>query len=139
MQWRKNNFSVTDNKKLLPLKFIVAALHTTYFGESRSRELIKKSFKNSTVLSLFAAKKPIGFVRLISDYATFTYICDFYIDPEYRGKGLGQWLMQCLMKHPVGRVAGFLLLTRDAQKFYKKCGFHQNKPLQKAIMGMKRA
>jgi ribosomal protein S18 acetylase RimI-like enzyme len=138
MRWSKKGFVVTDNKKLLPLKYVVAALRTTYFGESRSRELIKKSWRNSTVLSLFVGKKPIGFVRLISDKATFTYICDFYVDPNYRGQGLGQWLLKCVMQHPVGKVSGFLLLTRDAQKFYKKCGFHQNKSLQKAVMGMKR-
>lgn len=38
----------------------------------------------------------VGFARLITDYVTFGYITDVYVLPEYQGKGLGAWMMECL-------------------------------------------
>lgn len=40
----------------------------------------------------------VGFARLITDYVTFGYLTDVYVLPEYQGKGLGAWMMECLNK-----------------------------------------
>ncbi|KAL1963070.1 hypothetical protein VTN77DRAFT_8716 [Rasamsonia byssochlamydoides] len=38
----------------------------------------------------------IGLARLITDTVTFAYLTDVYILPEYQGRGLGAWLMDCV-------------------------------------------
>jgi len=38
----------------------------------------------------------IGLARLITDEVTFAYMTDIYILPEYQGKGLGTWLLECV-------------------------------------------
>jgi GNAT superfamily N-acetyltransferase len=49
---------------------------------------------------------------------------------EFRGRGLGVWLMECVMCHPdLQGLRRFSLATRDAHELYKKFGFAElNKP-----------
>ena len=80
--------------------------------------------EHSLCFGLFDKKKQIGFARVISDRATYAYLCDVYVLESYRGKGLGTWLMSCVMKHPdLQRLRRFTLLTRDAHGLYQKFGF----------------
>ena len=52
------------------------------------------------------------------------YLCDVYVLEEFRGKGLGVWLMECVMSHPdLKGLRRFSLATRDAHGLYKKFGF----------------
>jgi GNAT superfamily N-acetyltransferase len=71
----------------------------------------------------------VGFARVISDYATYAYIGDVFLIESLRGRGLGKWLIECVMRHP--RLQGlrrWSLVTRDAHGLYSKLGFE---PLKK--------
>ncbi|MGH7460063.1 MAG: GNAT family N-acetyltransferase [Longimicrobiales bacterium] len=57
----------------------------------------------------------------MSDFATYAYLCDVYVLDEYRGQGLGTWLIECVLEHPDLRdVIKFSLATRSAQELYRK-------------------
>jgi GNAT superfamily N-acetyltransferase len=72
----------------------------------------------------------IGFVRVVTDYATFTWIADVFVLPEHRGKDLSKWLMETILTHP--DLKGFrrwVLATKDAHELYRKFGFRElNRP-----------
>ncbi|WP_235356967.1 GNAT family N-acetyltransferase [Bacillus alveayuensis] len=73
---------------------------------------------------MFDGNKQIGFARVITDRAIFAYLCDVFIDEDYRGKKLGTWLLQCILEHPdISGVRRFCLVTKDAHEFYKPFGF----------------
>ncbi len=62
----------------------------------------------------------MGLARVVTDYATFAYLCDVYVLEEHRGQGLSKWLMQEVMSHPA--LAGArraMLSTRDAHGLYR--------------------
>ncbi|MGH9916180.1 MAG: GNAT family N-acetyltransferase, partial [Pyrinomonadaceae bacterium] len=68
--------------------------------------------------------KQIGFSRVITDYSTYAYLCDVYVLEQYRGQGLGKWLMSSVMRHPeLQNLRRFQLITRDAHEFYRSFGF----------------
>lgn len=123
MEWKKDNFFITDDKSLADIDFIDQSLNTTYWAEGRPREVVKKSIDNSVLLSLFHLDEQIGFTRIVSDYATFAWVCDVYVHPDYRGKGLGMWLLECTVKHPAMDVSLQILATRDTHRLYEKFGF----------------
>ena len=125
MRYIKDNFMISDDRSLLDKKFVIDALHDTYWAGKRPREAIEKSLENSTVLSLFDGIKQIGLARIISDFATYAYICDVYISPDYRKRGLGKWLIECVMDHPATKVTLVVLATRDTHGLYRKFGFTQ--------------
>ena len=123
MEWKKDNFYITDDKSLADIDFIHQSLKTTYWAEGRPREVVEKSIDNSVLLSLFHLEEQIGFTRIVSDYATFAWVCDVYVHPDYRGKGLGMWLSECTVNHPAMDVSLQILATRDAHGLYEKFGF----------------
>jgi GNAT superfamily N-acetyltransferase len=110
----------------------LAAIHDflthCYWSEGIPRSTVERAMKNSLCFGLFDAGKQVGFARVISDYATYAYLCDVYVLEPYRGKGLGTWLMSCVMKHPeLQGLRRFTLLTRDAHGLYRKFGFSESK------------
>jgi GNAT superfamily N-acetyltransferase len=61
---------------------------------------------------------------MVTDKATFAYLADVFIDADYRGKGLGKWLVETILAHPgLQGLRRILLATRDAHKLYEQCGF----------------
>ncbi len=87
---------------------------------------MKRGIEGSLNFGLYAedGTRTIGLARIITDYATFAYVCDVFVLDEYRGRGLGVWLMECVAAHP--RLQGFrrwMLGTADAHELYKKTGF----------------
>lgn len=69
-------------------------------------------------------KNKIGFARVVTDQATFAYIGDVFIVPEFRGCGLSKWLMDTIVSHPdMQGLRRWILATRDAHTLYEKFGF----------------
>jgi GNAT superfamily N-acetyltransferase len=68
----------------------------------------------------------VGLARVITDSATYAYLCDVYVLEDHRGKGLGKWLVECVMAHPVLQgLRRFSLATRDAHGLYRQFGFRE--------------
>jgi GNAT superfamily N-acetyltransferase len=123
MKWRKGRFWITDDPAVVDVDFVTTSLNTTYWAQERPRAVIEKSLRNSVVLSLFKDKTQIGLTRIVGDKATFAWICDVYVAPEHRKQGLGKWLVQCALEHPICDVRLHLLATKDAHGLYQKFGF----------------
>jgi GNAT superfamily N-acetyltransferase len=124
MQWRKGEFHVSTVFDRLDLNVIHGFLRESYWASGIPRATLEKSMRNSVCFGLFHAGTQIGFARVISDRATFAYLADVFVLPEYRGRGLAKWLMECIMEHPeLQGLRRWLLVTRDAHGLYKKSGF----------------
>ncbi len=52
-------------------------------------ETVERDLRNSLCFGLYHREAQVGLARVISDYATFAYLCDVYVLEDYRGKGLG--------------------------------------------------
>ncbi len=125
MKWKKGEYITTDDKSNVDIDYVHRTLNTTYWARGRPKETVKKSIENSIFLSVFKDNRQVGYSRVVSDNATFAWICDVYIDPKHRGNGLGKWLMRCTLKHPSVKVRINLLATKDAQGLYEKYGFER--------------
>jgi GNAT superfamily N-acetyltransferase len=123
MRWTKDTFWITDENQAADIGFITQELNKTYWAEGRSHETVEKSVRNSVMFSLFDGDRPVGFARIVTDYSTFAWLCDVCIHPDYRGKKLGVWLMECVLQHPSTHVRLNLLATRDAHGLYAKFGY----------------
>ena len=66
----------------------------------------------------------MGYGRVVSDRATFAYISDVLILPRHRRKGLGTWLIQCMLSHPqLQGLRRWQLTSSKAREFYARFGF----------------
>jgi len=124
VEYKKDDFFITTDFDKIDIDVLCSLLGKSYWANSWDRDLNIKSFKNSLSFSLFHCDKQIGVVRVITDYATFAYLCDVIIDEEYRHKGLGVWFLECVLKHPeLQGLRRWVLATKDAHELYKKFGF----------------
>ncbi|MFK4147863.1 GNAT family N-acetyltransferase [Streptomyces sp. NPDC004065] len=71
----------------------------------------------------------VAYARVVTDHATFAWLCDVYVDPAVRGKGLGTALVGAVREHlrPCG-LRRIMLATHDAHGVYEKLGF---RPLER--------
>ena len=61
---------------------------------------------------------------MVTDRATYAYLCDVYVLESHRGHGLGKWLIETVMAHPdLQGLRRFQLVTRDAHGLYSRHGF----------------
>ncbi len=127
MEWKKGKYRLTDKREEVDLDFVESILRTTYWAAGRDRDTIGKSIENSIPFSLFHGSEQVGFARALTDGATFKWIGDLVIEPGYRGRGLGKWVMRCVMEHPEVKDASQMFLrTRDAHGLYESLGFSRD-------------
>jgi|SRR5579872_2716279 len=124
----RESFTVSTDRDRFDLDAIHAFLATSYWAEGIPRPLLERAIGRSLGFGLYdgnpEGERQIGFARVITDGATFAYLCDVYVLPEHRGRGLGAWLMECVMAHPdLQGLRRFSLVTRDAHALYRPLGF----------------
>jgi GNAT superfamily N-acetyltransferase len=126
MRVERGKFWIDTEKSQLQFDAIHSYLSgESYWGANRSRAQTETAIKNSLCFGVYSADKQIGFARVVSDLATFAYVGDVYVLPEYQGHGLGTWLMETILAHPdLQNLRRWVLATRDAHKLYEKFGFH---------------
>lgn len=62
--------------------------------------------------------------RIVTDYVTFAWLCDVFVDEEYRGRGIAKWLLETILAHPdIAGLKRVLLTTDDAHGLYSRYGF----------------
>jgi GNAT superfamily N-acetyltransferase len=117
---------VTDDQERLDIVRIHQWLSDeSYWAAGRSIELVEKSVRSSVTLGCFDPDGvPVGVSRLVTDGATFAWLCDVFVDKDFRGRGLGRFLVQSAINHPeVKGIDRILLATGAAHDLYRQFGF----------------
>ena len=114
LRFTKDKFTVTTD----PAFFHLEAIHD-YLSQSSWAPDIDAD-----------GTRQIGFARLVTDYATFGYLCDVYVLNDYQKSGLGRWLIECCHAHPLmSRLRRIMLVTDSAPWLYQKLGYNPlNRP-----------
>jgi len=118
-------YEISTDPARLDLEAVVRLLRTTYWAAQRPRELIEKSIRYSFCFGLYWRGAQVGFGRVVTDWATFAWICDVVVDEAHRGGGMGKRFVEEIVTH--GEIAGIrqLLATRDAHTLYEKFGYER--------------
>lgn len=95
-----------------------------YWALGRPREVIERSIEHSLVFGAYREGRQLGFARVVTDRATFAYLCDVFVLESARGQGIGKRLMGAVVAHPeLQGLRRFHLVTRDAHALYAQFGF----------------
>jgi len=120
----RGNFCISTDRNRLDIQAIHAYLSNSYWSPGIPIHVTQRAIAGSLCFGLFQDAKQIGFARVISDCATFAYLCDVYVLDDYQKQGLGQWLMEVIVAHPdLQGLRRFVLVTRDAHGLYQRFGF----------------
>jgi GNAT superfamily N-acetyltransferase len=86
---------------------------------------LRKAIEHSLCFSALASDgAQVGFARVVTDRATFAYLCDVFVVPAARGAGVGKALMDAVVAHlDLQGLRRFSLATADAHGLYARYGF----------------
>lgn len=121
----KKGFHISTDKNLLDFEMIYNYLsEDSYWSKGVQAETLRKAIKNSICFGVYKQNIQVGLARAVTDKATFAYICDVFILPEYRGLGLSKWLIQTILEHAeLQGLRRWSLATADAHGLYSQFGF----------------
>jgi GNAT superfamily N-acetyltransferase len=133
----RDDYFVSTSEDLVDLEFVCAALAGSYWAQQRARAVVEASLKGSLCFGLYERPggRQVGFARVVTDGATFSWLCDVIIDPGHRGKGLGKFLMASVLADERIKGTTFLLGTRDAHGLYERFGFVRWEMMRRPLPG----
>jgi GNAT superfamily N-acetyltransferase len=121
----KKGFRISTNKELLDREMICQYISKeSYWSKGIPAEKVYTSIDNSMCFGIYKDEQQVGFARVVTDKATFAYLCDVFVLEKLRGQGLSKWLVQNILAHD--ELQGFrrwLLATNDAHGLYSQFGF----------------
>lgn len=137
-----DRYIVSSDKTRLDVDVIYGFLSTCYWSPGIARARVERAIAHSLCWGVYdtANKRPgrdgsggdepggggaqVGFARVVTDQASFAYLCDVFVLEAHRGAGLGKLLMRAIVAEPAIRgVRCFALKTRDAHGLYQQFGF----------------
>ncbi len=120
-----DGYLISDDPARLDLSAIHAYLARSYWAAGVPREIIEEAVRHSLCVGLYTADgAQVGLVRVVSDCATFAWLCDVYVLEAHRGRGLAKAMLRLVLTHPRLRtVRRLTLATRDAHGLYAQFGF----------------
>lgn len=133
MKWQRDEYLISTDKTEMDVAYIHQFLsEQSYWAQGIPYDTVERSIAHSLCFGVYHHQKQIGFARIITDYATFGYLADVFVDVAYRGKGLSKWLIQIVMEYPALQgLRRIMLGTRDAQGLYAQFGFiHPTNPAE---------
>src|SRR5277367_4349547 len=124
-EWRRGEYLISSD----PVRLDVALIHeflssSAYWATGRPLDVVRRSIENSLPFGVYQGAAQIGFARVVTDYATFAWLADVFVLPEYRDHGLGKWLIGVIVDHPrLAELRRWILATKDAHGLYAQHGF----------------
>jgi GNAT superfamily N-acetyltransferase len=130
VEQKHDRILISTDKHKLNLQVVFDFLaHESYWAQGRTLEIITKSIDNSLCFGVYEADKQVGFARVVTDYATFGWICDVFILKSHRQHGLGKRLIEAIVNHPdLTNIRRLLLATLDAHELYRRYGGFESLP-----------
>src|SRR6266566_7932166 len=124
---RPADLAIVTDPSRLDLDVIHGFLsRSSYWAAGIPRELVARALRHSTCFGAFDGNEQVGFARVISDHATFAYVCDVFVLDSHRGRGVGKQLMAAVKSHPdLQGLRRWVLFTRDAHELYRQFGFSE--------------
>jgi len=122
--WTKGEFEISTDPARLDLNTVHEFLTASYWARGIPRQTVERSIENSLSFGIYHGARQVGFARVVTDRATFAYLADVFVIPDYRGRGLSKWMMECILAHPdLQGLRRWMLVTQDAHELYRNYGF----------------
>ncbi len=120
------DYELSFDAARMQIDVIHGYLRRSYWSPGIRREIVDRAIAGSIVLGVFerTTDAQVAFARVISDCATFAYLCDVFVLEAHRGRGLSKRMMAALLADERFRtVRRWCLATADAHGLYRQFGF----------------
>jgi GNAT superfamily N-acetyltransferase len=122
--WTRSPFEISTDRARLDVTLIHEFLAHTYWSPGIPREILERGIANSLNFGAYAEGAQVGFARVVTDRATFAYLCDVFVVDAWRNRGISKFMMECIKAHPaLQNLRRWMLATADAHGLYRQFGF----------------
>ncbi len=130
VEYQRGDYEISTDRSRLDVGVIHRFLSdSSYWARGRARAVVERSIAHSLCFGIYAGPQQIGFARVVTDQATFAWLCDVFVLESHRGQDLGRWLVECIVAHPeVNSLKLVTLATRDAHELYRRHGGFEDLP-----------
>jgi GNAT superfamily N-acetyltransferase len=120
-----DGYWVSDDRALIDVQRVHLWMsRESYWAAGRTHPVTARSIEHSLVLGLYATDgDQAGFARLVTDRATFAWLCDVFVDTAHRGRGLGTFLVTAATGHPDVASIRQVLMAEPGRSIYRRLGF----------------
>jgi hypothetical protein len=87
---KRRHFGFDNGKARLDLDALFVLLAVSCWSQGIPRETVDRSISGSGCFGLYQSGQQVGFGRVITDGATFAYLCDVIVMPNFRGRPIGK-------------------------------------------------
>jgi GNAT superfamily N-acetyltransferase len=122
---RRGEFLISTDPRRLDVQRVHRFLTDCYWAKGIPLAVVERSIRHALCFGIYdGSGAQVGFARVVSDFSTIAYLGDVFILESHRGRGLGKWMMECILEHPaLEGMRRWILVTRDAHGFYEHFGF----------------
>ena len=132
MRTQHGAYELDDDITRIDFTCVHSWLTNTYWSPGIALEKVKRAAEGSSlVIGVYqrndaenATDQQVGYMRVISDKATFAWICDVYVDEAHRGQKIATAMVSFALAHPEHQgLRRWVLATLDAHPVYAGVGF----------------
>jgi GNAT superfamily N-acetyltransferase len=124
VEWRRGPYVVSTDPERLDIPTTAAFLAESPWAPEIPEPVVRRSVEGSIAFGVYEDDRQVGFARVITDRATFAWVGDVFIHDSHRGRGIGLWLMRCVLTHPdLLELRRWLLASTSARGLYARLGF----------------
>ncbi|MFJ8635465.1 GNAT family N-acetyltransferase [Streptomyces sp. NPDC093568] len=120
-------YEISDDRDRVDRELVHRWLSTdAYWALGRARERQDRAIDGSLNFGVYeiVSGDQVAYARVVTDRVAFAWLCDVYVDPSVRGKGIGTALVGAVREQVRSYgVKRMLLATHDAHGVYEKLGF----------------
>jgi GNAT superfamily N-acetyltransferase len=129
-EWRRDGLVVSTDPARLDLPFVQRWLaEESYWARGIPLDVVERAAAGSINFGLYDEMAQVGYARVVTDRATFAWLADVFVVTGHRGRGLGVWLVECVMACPeLLGLRNWILATADAHGLYRRFGFADPEP-----------
>jgi GNAT superfamily N-acetyltransferase len=115
---------ISTDKARLQVATIHAFLRQSYWSPGLPLNVLERALENSLCFGAYQGALQVGFARVVTDRATFAWLCDVFVAESHRRRGIGDALLAAVKAHPeLQGLRRWSLATRDAHALYRRHGF----------------
>ena len=125
-----DGYELSADRQRLDVPLIARWLaEESYWAAGRPRQVTEAAIANSVCVGAYApGGEQAGFARVVTDRATFAWLCDVFVLPAHRGHGLARSMVTFALELPDLSGLLWLLATEDAHGVYAPLGFVEAEP-----------
>jgi hypothetical protein len=88
MIWERSPYRISDDPRVVDVAVVHGFLTQSYWARGIPRDTVARGIAHSLPLSLLLGDRQVGFARVVTDRATFSYLADVFVIEAGRPRSL---------------------------------------------------